>query len=181
MIAIMYANHVSRLVALSDRDISLTDGQRLFSTGEAVRFVFVVREGSVQLLRRQTTGVSLIVQRVPCGGLVAEASVFAQRYHCEAIADGETLLAQISKQRVLELQLEEPEWLQQFAAHLATEVQRARARAEMLSLRKVGERVDAWFSLYPGKMPQRGQWAGWANELGISPEALYRGLSKRRA
>jgi CRP-like cAMP-binding protein len=181
MIRIMFADPIARLVALADRDVCVPDGQRIFGVGEAVRFLFVVREGGVSMLRRAPGGATLVVQRVAAGGLVAEASVFAHHYHCEAVADGNTLLARITKAKVAELQLDEPLWLRQFAAHLAGEVQHARARAELLSLRKVSERLDAWFSLHPGVVPGRGQWSGWANELGVTPEALYRELSRRRA
>jgi CRP/FNR family transcriptional regulator, dissimilatory nitrate respiration regulator len=181
MITIMLMPHVARLVALSDKDVSFRDGARIFSTGELVRSIYVVRQGGVRMLRRQAGGASLVVQRVPSGGLVAEASVFAARYHCEALAEGQTVLARIPKPKVLALQLEDPGWLQQFAAHLAGEVQRARARAELLSLKKVSERLDAWFSLHSGAMPERGQWVAWAAELAVSPEALYRELAVRRA
>jgi len=153
MIAIMFADHVARLVSLSDRDVALADKQPLFRAGDAVRFFFVVREGGVRLVRLQQTGAALVLQRVPRGGLVAEASVFAPRYHCDAVADGPTVLARISQAKVVALQREEPAWLQQFAAHLATEVQRARARAELLSLKKVSERLNAWYSLNPGVRP----------------------------
>jgi CRP-like cAMP-binding protein len=181
MIAIMFPGHVARLVSLADRDISLADGKRVFSSGESVRFLFVVREGGVRMLRRHPDGAAVVVQRVQHGGLVAEASLFAQRYHCEALADGQTLLARIPKAAVLDLQRRDPLWLQAFAGHLATEVQRARARAELLSLKRVSDRLDAWFSLNPGEFPERGRWCEWAAELGVTPEALYRELSKRRA
>lgn len=181
MIAIMFAAHVARLVQLADRDLSLADGQRVFSVDEPVRCFYVVREGSVLMLRRQATGAALVLQRVEAGGLVAEASVFAARYHCEATAAGDTVLARIPKARVVALQADDPGWLHDFAAHLASEVQRARARAELLSLKKVGDRLDAWFSLHGGKMPGRGEWVRWATELGVSPEALYRELARRRA
>jgi hypothetical protein len=76
--------------------------------------------------------------------------------------------------------LTESRWLQDLAAHLAGEVQRTRGRAELLSLRKVGERVDAWLALNGGVTPDRGQWVDWASELAVSPEALYRELATRR-
>lgn len=180
MIVIMLLDHVARLVERSDRDVSLRDGQRVFGTGEAVRFLFVVREGGVRMLRRQPGGAALVLQRVPRDGLVAEASLFAQRYHCEAVAEGQTVLARIPKAAVNEHLLEEPRWLRDFATHLASEVQRARGRAELLSLKKVGDRMDAWFTLYGSATPGRGRWVDWANELGVSPEALYRELARRR-
>jgi len=180
MIAVMFPSHVARLLPLSDRDVTLDDGQRVFLAGETVRHLFVVRAGGVQMLRRQASGAALVVQRVRAGELLAEASLFAQRYHCDALATGATLLARIPKARVLDLQAREPGWLPEFAAHLAAEVQRTRARAELLSLKKVGERIDAWLSLAQAEIPERGRWADWAGELGVSPEALYRELARRR-
>ncbi|QJW83582.1 cyclic nucleotide-binding domain-containing protein [Ramlibacter terrae] len=113
----MFASHVARLLPLSDRDVALRDGQRVFLAGETVRHLFVVREGGVQMLRRQASGAALVVQRVQPGGLLAEASLFAARYHCDATATGRTLLARIPKARVVELQAQEPGWLLAFAAH----------------------------------------------------------------
>lgn len=175
------AAHVSHLLALADGAASLRDGQRVFGVGETVRFLFVVREGGVQMLRRQAGGEALVLQRVGQHELVAEASLFAQHYHCEARARGATLLARIPKAAVVERLFAQPGWLRDFAAHLAGEVQRTRGRAELLSLRKVGERVDAWLTLHGGVTPDRGRWVDWAGELAVSPEALYRELARRRA
>lgn len=180
MIAIMLSPPMPQLLARSDRDIVLRDGQRVFGAGEVVRFLFVVREGCVQMLRRQPGGASLVLQRARPDQLVAEASLFSQHYHCEAAARGSTLLARIPKAAVVEQLLTEPAWLESFAAHLAAEVQRTRGRAELLSLKKVGERVDAWLSLYGGVPPDRGRWIDWASELAVTPEALYRELARRR-
>jgi CRP-like cAMP-binding protein len=180
MITIMSADPVARLIALSDRDVTFRHGERVFGAGDAVRSLFIVREGSVLMIRRTAAGAALVVQRALPGVLLAEASVFARKYHCDAVAEGTTRLARIAMARVTRLQVEEPDWLRAFAAHLAGEVQRARSRAELLSLRTVSERLDAWFSLHPGPAPERGHWADWASELGVSPEALYRELARRR-
>lgn len=180
MIEIMLSKHMPQLLARSDRDIPLRDGERVFGVGEAVRFLFVVREGSVQMIRRQPGGAALVLQRARPDELVAEASLFAQHYHCEASARGSTLVARIPKAAVIEHLLTEPGWLRSFAAHLAAEVQRTRGRAELLSLKKVGERVDAWLSLNGGVPPDRGHWIDWASELAVTPEALYRELARRR-
>ena len=52
MIAIM-SPLIQRLLALADREIQLAPGQTLFRTGDAVRHVHVVLEGSVRLVRHQ--------------------------------------------------------------------------------------------------------------------------------
>lgn len=66
-----------------------------------------------------------------------------------------------------------------WAAHLARSVQAARLRAEIRTLRKVSERVDAW--LGEGRaLPDKGHWQDLAAELGVTREALYRELARRR-
>jgi CRP-like cAMP-binding protein len=65
-------------------------------------------------------------------------------------------------------------------AHLANAVQEARLRAEIRSLRTTAERLDAW--LGEGRaLPVKGQWQDLAGELGVTREALYRELAKRRS
>jgi CRP-like cAMP-binding protein len=180
MIAIMLPAHLADLLPFSDREVILADGAAVFFAGDAVRFLFVVRDGGVQMLRRHPGGTAIVLQRVRAGGLVAEASLFAPCYHCDAVAQGPARLARIPKTAVLEHHLKQPQWLQAFAAHLASEVQRTRGRAELLSFKRVADRLDAWLTLNGGQMPKRGRWGDWADELGVSPEALYRELAKRR-
>ena len=74
----------------------------------------------------------------------AEASLFASRYHCDAVAEQASRMARIGKAKVLRALREDPRRSFELAAHLAGEVQGARARAELLSLRTVGERLQAW-------------------------------------
>ena len=73
-----------------------------------------------------------------------------------------------------------PRWLLDLATHLASEVQRARARAELLALRTVRERLEGWLAFH-GELPARGRWIAVANEIGVTPEALYRELARHPA
>lgn len=63
--------------------------------------------------------------------------------------------------------------------HLSREVRNARQRAEILSLRTVADRLDAWLA-ENGDMPEKGLWKNVAEEIGASPEALYREIARRR-
>ena len=58
--------------------------------------------------------------------------------------------------------------------HLAGEVQRMRARAEILSFKSAADRIEAWLALNGEALPLKGRWNQVASEIGISPEALYR-------
>lgn len=48
-----------------------------------------------------------------------------------------------------------------------------------MSLRTVSERLDFWFAWNEGRLPERVSWKDIAEEIGVSPEALYRERSKR--
>jgi len=180
MITIMSSTWFDVLGRLVHRELQLQDGQVLFRTREPVRFIYVVRSGCIRLERMQASGDPLVLQRATAGQLAAEASVFASNYHCDAVAIGSTIVGRIHKADVQKLQQEDPEWLRGFAAHLASEVQRTRARAQLLSLRRVDARLDAWLTLNGGTLPERGRWHDLAAELAVTPEALYRELSRRR-
>lgn len=114
------------------------------------------------------------------GDVLAEASLFAAAYHCDAVATGPVRLRSIPVERVAAALEHRPELARSLAAHLAAEVQAARARAEIVSLKTVAMRLDAWLALKDEGLPPKGQWRGLAAEIGVSPEALYRELAARR-
>lgn len=176
MIAIM-SSITQRLLALADGEVNLGPGETLFVTGQPVRNLYVVLEGSVRLVRHQASGAAVVLQRANAHQLLAEASLFAARYHCDATSDQGARLARIPKAGILQAQREDAAWLADLAAHLAREVQQARARAELLSLRTVRERLEGWRALH-GELPARGRWIEVAQEIGVSPEALYRELAR---
>ena len=66
-----------------------------------------------------------------------------------------------------------------WVTHLAGEVRDARLRAEILTLKTVAERLDAWLA-DSGRLPEKGGWKAIAREIGTSPEALYREIARRR-
>jgi hypothetical protein len=56
--------------------------------------------------------------------------------------------------------------------YLSREMQRMRSRAELLSMKKLSDRLNAWLELRDGAMPGKGQWVSVAREIGVSTEAL---------
>ena len=47
-----------------------------------------------------------------------------------------------------------------------------------MGMKRVSARLDAWLSLRP--LPPKGEWAMLADDLGVTREALYRELARRR-
>ncbi len=180
MITIMSTDLVGRLLKLPGRDQSVGAGRRLFRTGDPVLSLFIVVSGEVRLVRALPHGAQLTLQRADAGTPLAEASLFAERYHCDAIGGQKAVVRSIPLSRVKAALREDPALAFAFLRHLAHEVQRSRTQAEILSLKTVAERLDAWTALN-GDMPEKGHWREVAAEIDVTPEALYRELSRRRS
>lgn len=61
-------------------------GQFLFHLGDPVRVMHFVRNGTVHLIRHQSDGSALVLQKAEAGSILAEASLYADKYHCDAVA-----------------------------------------------------------------------------------------------
>lgn len=175
MITIMFA----RLASLPSIALSFDEGSHLFHRNDAVKSMFLIEAGEARLIRHHEGGGAVVLQRATPGAILAEASLFTNNYHCDAIASTPVSARRIARSAVLNLFLTDPEFAQAWAIHLSGEVRSARRRAEMLSLRTVSERLDAWL-LEHGPLPDRGSWKALAQEIGSSPEALYREIALRR-
>jgi len=144
-----------------------------------VRRLHVVESGELCLQRDTADGASLVLQRIAAGRILAEASVHASRYHCDAIATRDSRVRSVPIATARRA-LEEPALSQAWCAMLAHELQGTRARAALLRLRGVAVRLDAWLALTEVGLPPRGELRGLADEIGVTPEALYRELARRR-
>jgi CRP-like cAMP-binding protein len=155
-------------------------GTHLFHCGDTVRYMFLVTAGSVVLTRATGAGAPVILQRTRQGAVIAEASAYSKTYHCDARVVTDALLRAVTVDAFRARLQSDPGLAEDWAAHLARAVQSARLMAEIRTLRTVAERLDAW--LGEGRaLPARGAWQDLAAELGVSREAVYRELSRRRA
>lgn len=180
MIEIMSKALLELLRPLPARSGALATGKYLFRQGDAVRALHHVLEGEVHLVRLQSGGEQLILQRARSGAILAEASLFSDRYHCDAIAVMPTRTLAIDKSAMRAALDGCPKLAAGWAAYLAHEVQKTRLRAEILSLRTVADRLDAWIAANDGRLPIKGEWKTVAAEIGTSSEALYRERARRR-
>ena len=179
MIDIMSISLRSFLAEMRGQELSYAAGQHIFEQGDAVRQIHVVRSGSVFLIRHQTDGAALVLQRAGDGSVLAEASLYSEVYHCAAEAQSACSTWAVSKREFRQHLADDGDFSQAWAKHLAHEVQRARLHAEIVSLKTVTARIDAWIT-WNGPLPQKGEWAYVAIQIGVSPEALYRELARRR-
>jgi CRP-like cAMP-binding protein len=177
---IMSAAIEDHLSDIRSHRIDLRPGQYLFHLADPVRAIHVVRDGWVHLVRHQTDGSLLVLQRAGAGSVVAEASLYSESYHCDAVAPRSAQLLAFGRADIQQRLRGDPDFAETWASHLTRELQRARLHAEILSLKTVARRLDAWMAWRGGDVPARGDWKMVAGEIGVSPEALYREIAKRR-
>lgn len=142
--------------------------------------MFLVTDGCVHLIRYQADGNAAVLQRSGPATVLAEASVFSERYHCDAVATTITRALLVPVAEVRRLLDHDPDFAREWSIHLSRELQSARKRAEIAALRTVTDRLDAWITWNDGRLPAKGDWRELAEEIGVSPEALYREMSRRR-
>lgn len=181
MIGIMSDDLIAKLRELGGIERGLERGSFLFHRGDPVKSVFGIVDGAAELVRRQENGNSLVLQRATSGTVLAEGSIYSEFYHCEALASEDATFLVVAKSKLREHLKSDPGFAELWATYLARQVQKERFRSEVLALRTVAERLDMWLNWHDTDTPLRGQWSTVAREIGVSPEALYRELAKRRS
>jgi CRP/FNR family transcriptional regulator, dissimilatory nitrate respiration regulator len=155
-------------------------GEALFRVGDRVASMFLLHSGNADLIRHTGGGLRMILHRVGPGQILAEASAWSDIYHCNALAT-EFCSTAILPRQIFRARLQAaPRIAEYWTRGLARAVQIARLRAEIRSLPRVADRLDAWLG-EGNRLPEKGRWQEVAAELGITREALYRELSRRRA
>ena len=179
MITIMNLDLSTLLEGLPHRETSFPARESVFRLGDSVKSIHFVRTGIIHLVRHQPEGSPLVLQRAGAGTMLAEASVYSARYHCDAYAEtaATTWVAKLNDFR--RRLAGSPAFAETWARHLAHQVQNARLHSEILSLKTVAARLDAWRAWH-GALPPKGSWSTIAHEIGVSSEALYREIGRRR-
>ena len=131
------------------------------------------------MIRDTESGLRILLCRADPGSGLAKASAYSEAYHCDGTAVGPALVRSVPLS-LFRARLDGNLGLAGvWAARLAHGLQGARMNAAIRSMRTVEERLEAW--LAGGKpLPPKGQWQNLAETLGVTREALYRELSKRR-
>lgn len=169
-----------QLARLPGRRRALEAGETLFLSGAPVRHVHVVLGGLVNLVRPDPDGNPALIQRAGAGDVLAEASLYSSHYHCDGVAAEPATVYAVSRDRVRREFGQHPTFAGSAAAHFARELQRQRFLVSLLRRRTVAARLDAWLGWHGDRLPPRGRWRAIADEMGVSPEALYRELARRR-
>lgn len=157
----------------------IAKGAALFRREDPVSAMYLVRSGAIALERPLAEGAALTLHVATDGAVVAEASLFAKAYHCDGVARVLTRVADMARSEFLRELGRRPDASLGLIETFSKEVQAQRMRIEILRLRRVADRLDAWLDFY-GE-PAKGKWSMVADQIGVSPPALYRELARRRS
>jgi len=103
-------------------DRKLKSGETLFRLGDKTAGLCEVIAGRVRLARVDRSGREIVLHVAGPGETVAEASLFASSYHCDAIASTDAVVRIYPKPAVLAAFEKDPKAAQAFAATLARQV-----------------------------------------------------------
>jgi CRP/FNR family transcriptional regulator, dissimilatory nitrate respiration regulator len=163
----------------------LAAGETLFRQGEPATAIYQVESGRLRMIRRTIDDHPLSLHTARRGEFFAEASLFADTYHCDAVAATQTRVRIYPKAKVMAALRADPALAESFMARLARQLQDLRARMELRSIRSARERLLQYLRLLAGPEGRviaiEGHLQDLAAEIGLTREALYRTLATLEA
>lgn len=160
----------------------LARNEYLFRQGEAVSTVYEVLAGRLRMMRRTIDDHLVVLQTSRKGDLFAESSLFAETYHCDAVAITPTRVRTYPRQAFITALRATPAGWEPLTAHLARQLQQLRTQLELRNIRSARERLLQYLQLQVS-LPERlvrieGDLQEVAAHLGLTREVLYRTLAR---
>lgn len=168
----------------SARRRRLAAGDRLFRQGDATSALYVVDSGRIVLVRHTSEGAAVTVHVARAGETFAEAALFSERYHCDAVADTASSVAVLPRAAVRRALRADPDLADAFMRQMAAQIQALRAALEVRNVRSARERVLQYLALAPrhaGEVRLDRPLKQVAAEIGLTHETLYRALAALEA
>ena len=155
-------------------------GETLFRQGDPPKALFVLSEGRIDLMRWTAGGSPIRLHSAGAGETLAEASLFAGTYHCDALARSEARATGFDRAAILDACNADPAIACAIMRHLAVTLREARRIIELRSVEPLKERVLARLSDLAdddGALPPGLRIKDMAAEIGATPEATYRAMA----
>lgn len=154
-------------------------GDLLFVQSKRPTRMFYISSGEVVLQRTSAQGDCYVVQRVR-QGFVAEASLEASGYHCDAVITGTGEHFSIPIDLIRKALVNDAAFAMRWIGTLNQELKRLRAQCERLSLKGVGERLLHLIETEGknGRLALHASVKSLASELAVTHEALYRAIAE---
>lgn len=176
---------LTRTIQAAGNERALKAGQALFRRGQRTAGFYEVIAGSVRLVRVDRAGRETALHTASAGETLAEASLFASVYHCDAIATTDAVVRLYPKVLMLGEFQRDPKAAQAFMAMLAHQVVNLRTRLEQRNIHSAHDRIWHYLAVNTGAdghtVKVTGTLKNLAAELGLTHEALYRTLADMAA
>jgi CRP/FNR family transcriptional regulator, dissimilatory nitrate respiration regulator len=184
MIRIMFdinADFLDAFAAKDFRDRVLAPEEVLFRQDDKPDSLFIITEGRIDLVRHCPGGATVRIHSARPIATFAEASLFSETYHCDAIARSRSAVRCFSKRAVFTALEQRPELARAFFAYLARALREARQLVELRSVSPLSERLYRRLQEHAGedgRVPSSMTIKSIAEEIGATPEASYRSLAE---
>ena len=158
----------------------LAAGETLFRQGDAAGAIFGLESGRVRLIRHTIDDHRVALHTARAGELFAEAALFSDVYHCDAVADAASRVRILSKAKLLAAFAHDLDLATRFMAVLARQVMALRTRLEQRSIRSARARVLQHLIRTADDrrtVHLEGRLLDLAAEIGLTHEVLYRTLA----
>jgi CRP-like cAMP-binding protein len=154
-------------------------GDLLFVQRKRPTRMFYISSGEVVLQRTSAQGDCFVVQRVR-QGFVAEASIEASGYHCDAMITGTGEHFSIPIDLIRTALVDDAAFAMRWIGTLNQELKRLRAQCERLALKGVRARLLHLIETEGknGRLALNASVKSLASELAVTHEALYRAITE---
>jgi len=171
--------HIPDPLAHISQALRYEKDQAVFRMGDPAEAVYRVMSGEVHLLRHAPDGTAIVIHRARSGDFFAEASLFSQRYHCDAICVQACRCLRLPADALRQAVASDPSFAMEWITALSRNLRRQRAAQERLALKGTRARVVHYLvdCGESGRVTLGQPLIRWAQELGVSHEALYRTLA----
>lgn len=176
-----FPSYFPPLLQSSSRQVLMQKGQMLFCCGDKAHAVYLVLAGEIQLLRYAVNGAEVRLHHARPGEYFAEASLFVDAYHCNAVCSETGSLLEIQVEKLNECLRTDPDFAMSWISALSSNLRGLRSRYERMSLKGARERVMHYLATegsVDGTVVLTQSVKAWAAEMGLSHEVLYRTLAE---
>ena len=166
------------------RVIELAKGQALFRQGDTPPGLPLLRTGQIDMIRWSAAGRGVRIHVARTGETFAEASLFADACHCDAVAEVPSVVRLLPRAEVLAAFARHPDLSQALSEHLAHQLMRARRLLELRAIAPLEDRALARLGELAGPdgaLPPDVRLLSVAADLDVTPPALYRAIARLEA
>ncbi|CAC9443044.1 transcriptional regulator, Crp/Fnr family [uncultured Gammaproteobacteria bacterium] len=159
--------------------LNLKKGEFLFRQGASVDRLFFLEKGRVKLVRNTIEGQPLVIHIAYSQETFAEASLFSDEYHCNAICDSLSTVLSFSKDEVLVYLKSHPKYTIELLKINTAQVRDLRLLNEIKSINSAYDRVWAFLLSevnQESKLHFSYSLKDMAQKLGLAHETFYRTL-----